>query len=422
MKTLLGDIRVLDFTRVLAGPHCTKILADMGAAVDKVEPPSGDLGRLALPITGGTSHFFAQQNAGKRNISIDLNYEEGRAIVMRLAERADVIVENFRPGTLEFYGLDYASVARRNPRVVYASISGYGQDGPWRDRAGFAPTVQAEVGFTQNLLDYYGLSASAARHDLSAHADTYAGLHAAISVLAALHHRTLTGRGQHIDIAMAATMLYVNERFNSQAHDIDTDGEPTLLGAAESPIITMADGTRVTIAGSPIYTPIFRRYCMMMRRTDLLDDARFATAHLRREHQGELYAIIRSWMLTFTEFRDLEVQVRVSGMALGTVRSTQDFLASDWARHRQSEVALDDGQGGRITVPRPAWLFSNAEVTLPTTLSSRGADNAAVLAELGLSEAEIARLVARGVLVADAPAAPPTSAAAPAVPAEALGA
>src|SRR5882762_6823027 len=134
----LDGVRVLDFTRVLAGPHCVKILHDLGASVIKVEPPSGDLARLAVPISGGTSHYYAQQNAGKRNVSIDLNFPSGREIAMELCERADVIVENFRPGTLAFYGLDHRSVAENNPRIVYVSISGYGQAGPWRSRAGFA--------------------------------------------------------------------------------------------------------------------------------------------------------------------------------------------------------------------------------------------------------------------------------------------
>src|SRR4029453_4030890 len=127
MSLPLEGIRVVDFSRVLAGPHCAKHLLDLGAEVIKVEPPSGDMSRLAQPVFGAVSGYYAQQNSGKRNLSIDLNVPEARLVVLKLCETADVIVENFRPGTLASFGLDYDAIAAHNPRVVYASISGYGQ-------------------------------------------------------------------------------------------------------------------------------------------------------------------------------------------------------------------------------------------------------------------------------------------------------
>ena len=396
----LTGLRVLDFTRVLAGPHCVKLLRDLGASVIKVEPPTGDLARVAVPATGGISHYFAQQNAGKRNVSIDLNFPQGRELGMRLCEQADVIVENFRPGTLAFYGLDYASVAARNPGVVYVSISGYGQTGPWRNRAGFAPTVQAETGFTDALLEHFETSESGARNDLSSHADVYTGMEACIGVLAALHQRSETGVGQHVDVAMAATLLSVNERFHAQVADIDTDGEPIALSAPESPIIALPDGTRVTIAGSPIYTPIFRRYCAMMRRTDLLADPRYATPDLRRRHLDELLEEVKTWILTFGDFRDLEAQVKVGGLAVGVLRTTQDFVDSPWGEHRRPVVEVDDGDLGVIKVPRPPWLFSSGELDPPTTVARRGQHNCEVLSEMGFSAQEIKALEAEGVLSA----------------------
>jgi crotonobetainyl-CoA:carnitine CoA-transferase CaiB-like acyl-CoA transferase len=141
----LEGVKVVDFTRVLAGPHCTKHLLDLGAEVIKIEPPQGDMTRLAFPRQDEISGYYAQQNAGKRNLSIDLNVPEAREVVLQLCDTADIIVENFRPGALAAFGLDYESVAARNPAVVYASISGYGQSGPWRTRMAYAPTVQAEV-------------------------------------------------------------------------------------------------------------------------------------------------------------------------------------------------------------------------------------------------------------------------------------
>ena len=150
----LSGLKVVDFSRVLAGPHCTKTLSDLGADVIKIEPPRGDISRLALPGDEGASMslYYIQQNAGKRNISIDLNFPEGRDVVLKMCDSADIIVENFRAGTLSFFGLDYKSISARNPKVIYASISGYGQGGPLSHRSAYAPTVHAESGFVGGMI------------------------------------------------------------------------------------------------------------------------------------------------------------------------------------------------------------------------------------------------------------------------------
>ena len=152
MPLPLEGVRVIDFSRVLAGPHCAKHLLDLGAEVIKVEPPRGDLTRQAFPRSGDISGYYAQQNAGKRNISIDLNVAGARDVALKLCDTADIVVENFRPGVLESFGLGYEAVAARNPSVVYVSITGYGQRGSWRARMAYGPAVQAEVGFTRNTL------------------------------------------------------------------------------------------------------------------------------------------------------------------------------------------------------------------------------------------------------------------------------
>src|SRR5262249_42318122 len=230
----LTGLRVVDFSRVLSGPHCTKTLHDLGAEVIKVEPPRPDVSRFALPRQPGLSHYYAQQNSGKRAVSLDLNVPEAREIAMRLCETADVVVENFRAGTLAYFGLDYASVSNRNPRVVYASISGYGQTGPWTHRAAYAPTVHAENGFAADHFDHLGPALAAKRHDAFSHADVYPGLEAAVAVLAALHRREWTGAGQYVDISMAATMLAVNERVHVDLSGADLGAEPPALGPSHA--------------------------------------------------------------------------------------------------------------------------------------------------------------------------------------------
>ena len=151
----LDGLKVIDFSRVLAGPLCSRTLLDLGADVTKVEPPSADVARFSAPSDGKMSGYYAQQNAGKRNISLDLNVPKAREIALRLCDTADIIVENFRAGALASFGLDYASIAERNPKAVYVSITGYGQGGPWSSRMAYAPTVQAEAGFTANSMDHY---------------------------------------------------------------------------------------------------------------------------------------------------------------------------------------------------------------------------------------------------------------------------
>ena len=196
--------------------------------------------------------------------ALDLNWPEARDIVARLCVDADVIVENFRPGTLARFGFGYDDVAKFNPGIVYVSISGYGQTGPWRNRPAFAPTVHAETGLTDILQQHYEGAMVERRNDACSHADVYTGLQGVIAVLAALQHRSRTGEGQYVDVSMAATMLSANERAGAQLSGLDVDGEPYALSANESPIFELPDGRRLTIATSPVFSPMFIRYCSMM--------------------------------------------------------------------------------------------------------------------------------------------------------------
>ena len=213
MKPLDGVI-VVDFTRVLAGPTCTRVLAELGASVTKIEPPAGDMARAGWPVIDKHSGYYLQLNGGKRNLCIDLNWPEARQIVFKLCAKADVIAENYRPGTMKSFGLDYDTVAAINPRVVYVSMTGYGQDSPWSGRSAFAPTVQAESGATATHLAHYGKNLTEPVNDSSSHADLYTGLQGAIAALAGLNERTQTGKGTHADVSMIATMQSVNERIH----------------------------------------------------------------------------------------------------------------------------------------------------------------------------------------------------------------
>src|ERR1700726_719589 len=398
MAALTG-IRVVDFSRVLAGPHCAQTLLDLGAEVIKIEPPSGDMARRAYPRIGEISGYYAQQNAGKRNISIDLNVEGAREIALRLCDEADIIVENFRPGTLAGFGLGYDDVAARNPHVVYASISGYGQPGSWRARAAFAPTVQAETGITEMSNAHWRTAQDGLRSDSLSHADVYSGLHAAIAILAALQHRERTGEGQYIDVAMAAVMLAINERVHVDLADEDLGAEPPILGATDAAFFTGPDGETFVSPMSLVGSMSFPFYLAAMRRPDLADDPRFATPEARAQNLDALRAIVQEWIWTFDDMASLDAQLDEAKIPTGQMRTVGELAGSEWARQWVATRTVPDRNGGEITVPGRPWHFSDDDGEPERSPARRGEHNDEVLAELGYVPAEIDSLRRRGVLV-----------------------
>jgi len=409
----LTGIRVVDFSRVLAGPHCAQNLLDLGAEVIKIEPPSGDMARRAFPRGGEISGYYAQQNAGKRNISIDLNVEGAREIALRLCDEADIIVENFRPGTLAGFGLGYDDVAARNPNVVYASISGYGQHGSWRARAAYAPTVQAETGITQMSNAHWDTPQDHPRSDSLSHADVYSGLHAAIAILAALNQRTVTGRGQYIDVAMASVMLAINERVHVDLSDAELGDEPPILGATDCVFFIGPDGKRFISPVSLVSSFSFPFYLAAMRRPDLAADPRFGTPQDRRRNLEALIEIVQRWIWTFTDVASLDAQLDEAKIPIGALRDISEFAETDWAAQWGATRTVPDRAGGHITVPGRPWHFTgtakpngdgDATETVATGDSDRqparqGEHNEEVLRELGYNEDEISEFTDRGVLV-----------------------
>ena len=404
MTLPLDGVRVVDFTRVLAGPHCTKHLLDLGAEVIKIEPPAGDISRVAYPREGEISGYYAQQNAGKRNLSIDLNVPAAREVVAQLCDTADVIIENFRPGALAAFGLDYTSVSVRNPAVVYASISGYGQSGPWRTRMAYAPTVQAEVGFTQNTLQQFGVDGDARRTDSLSHGDVYAGLHAAIAVLAALQRRRITGRGQYIDIAMAAVLISINERVHYDLSGIDLGAEPPILGATDCPFFASPEGYQFVAPISLVGTMTFPFYLHAMRRPDIADDPRFRTVELRRKNFKALHGIVQNWIYTFESMESLDAQFDEAKIATGRLRDIADFNETDWATGWVTTREVSDRHGGVITIPAPPWHFSDDDGMLADQIPARqGEHNEEILKEIGCTDSEIQALKESGALVTATP-------------------
>jgi crotonobetainyl-CoA:carnitine CoA-transferase CaiB-like acyl-CoA transferase len=400
MPLPLDGVRVVDFSRVLAGPHCAKTLLDLGAEVIKVEPPAGDLSRRAFPGADGISGYYAQQNAGKRNLSIDLNMPGAREAVARLCDTADVIVENFRPGALAGFGLDYGSVSATNPGVVYASISGYGQHGRWRSRMAYAPTVQAETGITATTADHFGRPPDQLRSDSLSHADVYSGLHAAVAILACLTERERTGRGQYIDVAMAAVMLSINERVHADLSEEELGDERPVLGATDGPFFEGPGGERFASPMSLVGSMSFPFYLAAMRRPDLGRDPRFRTPELRQHNLPALHAIVQDWIGTFADMDTLDAQLDEAKIATGQVRSIREFADSDWAQDWRALRTVPDRSGGEIKIPGRPWHFGDKAAEPDDQAPARqGEHNAQILSELGLSPAEIAKLREAGALV-----------------------
>ncbi|MFZ9707443.1 MAG: CaiB/BaiF CoA transferase family protein [Ilumatobacteraceae bacterium] len=402
MPRPLDGVRVLDFTRVLAGPHATRMLCDLGAEVIKVEPPVGDLTRFGQPRLNSLATYFIQQNVGKLNVSLDFDDERGVDIARRLAVASDVVVENFRPGVMARLGLGYEQLGALNPRLVYASISGYGATGPWVDRRAYAPVVNAEAGITKHQGDVRG---GAYANDPFSHGDVYTGMETAAAILAALLQRERTGQGQFIDVSMAETLLYVNEHAHDQLWEGDVPADwIRSFQPADYPVLTTADGSVVVVSGHPASKTNFEWFCGAMERRDLLDDPRFVDVPNRLANLREFNETLSAWARTVPDAEEIERIFERHNLAVGRLRSVGDIAKTDWAKHRGAITEVSDRAGGTVRIPQSPWKFSDADVRIQGIPKYRGEDNAKVLREvLGLRDDEIAQLERDGVTSSHGP-------------------
>ena len=398
MTAPLAGIRVLDFTRVLSGPHCTRMLADLGAEVIKVEPPAGDMTRFSHPRVNSLSTYFIQQNTGKANISVDFTRPEAVELLLQLVESCDVMIENFRPGVMERNGLGYDAVCARNPSIVYASISGYGVDGPWVHRRAYAPVVGAETGLTKSQGDARGGQYA---NDPHSHGDVYTSLETCSGILAALLHRERTGEGQWVDVSMAQTLLYVNEHLHDQLWDREVD--PAVIRSfrpGDYLVLEVATGESIVVSGHPAERGTFDRFCAAMGRTELTEDPRFVDVPARMQNIDALKAEITAWARTVSDPIKMEEIMSPYELAVGVLRSAREICDTDWAEARDVVASVSDRGGGHVRIPNAPWRFSRGpEVGVHGEPRYRGEDNFAVLNSiLGLSAAQVAELEEHGIL------------------------
>lgn len=401
----LDGITVLDLTRVLSGPICGRALADLGARVVKVEPPAGDLTRFSIPRHGSISGYYAQQNSGKENVSIDLDTERGREVLQRLAASVDIVIENFRPGVCAKWGIGYDDVAAENPGVVYASLTGFGQTGPWADRRAYAVVSHAVGGLTHHQLEHQETVAgtSVLANDGFSHGDVYTGLLTLSGILAALHRRHATGRGQHLDVCMIDAMLFINEHLQERLAGETEAGDPAILGSGWSPVVEVASGERVSVAGDPggVAYELFLR---LLGRDDLLDDPAMKTWAGREHHGPQLRTDFREFAALVPDADSLIAMLDDVGLAAGVVQSVNQLAASDFVAHRGSIVDVDDRSGGSFAIPQAPWRFSESTAAVAGPPAWRGEHNRVVCRELlGCSDDEVDALEASGALVSRPP-------------------
>ncbi|NDB42292.1 MAG: CoA transferase [Actinobacteria bacterium] len=397
MRPLEG-VRVLDFTRVLSGPHATRMLCDLGADVIKVEQPTGDLTRFSSPRINSNSTYFIQQNVGKRNISLDLTKPEAVELIKQLVEKCDVVIENFRPGVMQRLGLDQKTLRAKNAQLVYASITGYGNTGPWVDRRAFAPVINAEMGLTKRQGDARGGDYA---NDPFSHADVYTAIECASAILAALFARERTGEGQYIDLSMAQTLLYVNEH----AHD-DLWDQPVSPDSIRSfrpedyAVLTTSDGVTSVVSGHPAERGTFDFFVAAMQQPELLDDPRFSTVALRVANLDALMQLIKTWASTIDTVDELEKRLAENKLAMGRLRSVTEVAETQWAKERNAFVEVDDRGTSTVKLPNSPWRFSGSDTSTRGTVKYRGEDNAEVFKELlALSPDQIKDLHERKILV-----------------------
>lgn len=390
----LEGIRVLDFSRIIAGPLCTQQLADMGAEVIKIENPAGgdDTRRLTEPGVDGLSHFFLAFNRNKKSVALDIRKPEAQAALHELAARSDVLVQNFRPGVMEKYGLDYASLASRHPHLVYTSISAYGQDGPMSYRPGFDPVLQAEFGMMSLTGEPDG---APMRHPLSI-IDTMTALHAVGAITAALYARRDSGKGQHIDLCLMDTA--VAALGNAGLYYLCGGTPPPRAGNSH---MTSTPTTLMETADGPIYMALgtdrlFQQLCKdVFDAPELADDPRFVSAAVRLENRPALFAIMREKFAAQPRAYWME---RMRHLPAGPVRTLAEALSSDEVAARNMVTELRTDEGGTLRLLGSPLKFSETPVREPQAPPRLGAHTAEVLSTLcQLDEAAIAELCSSGI-------------------------
>ena len=375
----LTGLRVLDFSTTIAGPHCARMLADMGADVIKIEAADGETMRTRPPVRSGCSTAFGQLNVGKKSLVLDLKSDRGKEVVRRLTAHADIVVENFRPGVMRRLKLDFESLAPLNQRLIYCSISGYGQSGPSAELPAYAPVIHAASGYEMAHLAY---QPGRQRPDYCGiyHADVLAGVYAFGAISAALYPRSQTGRGQHIDVSMLESMLSLTLNEVQWAQFPVKQTSRPIFG----PVETKDGYVMVAIASEKTFQGLMK----VIGHPEWINDPRFAVYADRRSNWAELMDGVEAWSRTVTTEECLAGLNR-EGVPSSAYRTVAQALADPQLAHRGALAEVEDG-GGSFKMMNLPFRMSGARVAAGKRIATLGEHTRALLQEAGLTEQEIA--------------------------------
>jgi formyl-CoA transferase len=393
----LAGLRVVEVTTTWAGPMCGCLLADFGADVVKIEHPQGEIARRLPPHLPGTeppiSFMHATVNRNKRSLGLDLHREEAREVALRLAARADVFVENFRPGALARFGLDYASVRAIRPDVVYVSISGYVHFGPGRDRLGYDPLAQAESGF----LSLNGSPDGEPVKSPTFLADDLGGLHAALAALAALRHRDRTGEGQHVDVSLLDALLFQSTGYltlGAMGAELPRMGNQFRV-AAPANSYRCRDG-RIVVG--VLLDAQWRRLAAALGRPELAEHADFATVPARIARRGEVDALVASWAAERAVAGAL-AELAAADVPAAPVRTYAEAAQDPLVLARDMLQPTRQPEGSVVPLTGPPAKLSRTPIRVRSAAPALGAHDEEILEELGFDAQARASLRASGVIV-----------------------
>lgn len=374
----LNGIRVLDLSRVLAGPYCTMVLGDLGADVIKVESPEGDETRgWGPPFVEGESAYYLCVNRNKRSIIVDFKTDEGRRIIHELIKRSDVLVENFRPGTLARFALDFESVSAIHPELIYCSITGFGQTGPLRDRPGYDFMIQAMGG----LMSITGEPGGETMKAGVAVADLFAGQNAVIAILAALQARTQTGKGQHLDISLFDSQVAMLA--NVASNYVISGNLPRRYGNAHANIVPYqsfqaSDAWFVVAVGNDRQ---FEKLCEVIGKWELVNDPRFETNAGRVEHRDELISILKPIFLQRTAHEWLAT-LEAAGIPCGPINTLDKVFSMSQVEAREMLIHMEHKEIGDLRLVGSPLKFSETRVDYRLAPPRLGEHTEEVLKEL----------------------------------------
>jgi crotonobetainyl-CoA:carnitine CoA-transferase CaiB-like acyl-CoA transferase len=381
----LEGVRVLDFSIMLAGPYCARLLADVGAEVIKIEPPEGDDMRLRTPVRDGHSAYFGQLNAGKKSLALDLKNAEAIALVRRLVAEADILVENFRPGVMDRLGLGYEALREINPRLIYCSISGYGQSGTDAERAAYAMIVHAESGFDRSLMRYADDRDRPAAGAIFV-ADVLGGIFGYSAIQTALVQRSRTGKGQRIDVALMDCML------NLLVYELQEAQFPIRSSRPTYGPVRARDGDLLI---APVTARNFAALCEVTGQDELANDPRFNALPARGANWTAMMQVVEKWTGRHS-VDECIAALDAAGVPCARYRDPGAALTDPHLVARGSFSSIADGAGEFVGVNAP-WKMSDAETPIGRDIPSIGAHREEVLSRmLELSPDEIAALANMG--------------------------